>query len=285
MPSASPGHPNRGLDLSNRNGVVIRAFRARTDATVDARAHAFVAASEQETVFGLFPSPRAAIDKLLKRASRHYRGADALLRAIIKRYQESAEELWPAMLVAAFHHTICKFALREARKDQNRVPFDDVHDIAIASLLEGARSFAKPDEIVAIPCLLCREMKRRTKAALKKERLSHARAEQTEAFEDETFEPLEDRDPLERALEIHQLSAELRARVLAYVESWDGKPPSERTLVTILRSDLGPADQERLYQRVKRRRARLVDDGADPETLPPWWREITNPNEDGRRRR
>ncbi len=284
MPSARPCHPNRGLDLSDRNGVVIRAFRARTDATVDARAHAFVAASAQETVFGLFPSPRAAIDELLARARDHYRGADALLRAIIKQYRGSREELWPAMLVRSFHHTVCEFALREARKD--RVPFDDVHETAIAALLEGARSLANADEIVAIPHRLRLEMERRTRRALKKDRCSRARDEQVEPFDDERLETGDEGpSPLETLLEVHHLSPEFRARVLAYAESWDGKMPSHRQLVSILRSDLAQNDQERLYQRLKQRRARELASGVHPDTLPPWWRAITDPNEDGRRRR
>ncbi len=266
MPSARPCHPNRGLDLSDRNGVVIRAFRARTDATVDARAHAFVAASAQETVFGLFPSPRAAIDELLARARDHYRGADALLRAIIKQYRGSREELWPAMLVRSFHHTVCEFA--------------------IAALLEGARSLANADEIVAIPHRLRLEMERRTRRALKKDRCSRARDEQVEPFDDERLETGDEGpSPLETLLEVHHLSPEFRARVLAYAESWDGKMPSHRQLVSILRSDLAQNDQERLYQRLKQRRARELASGVHPDTLPPWWRAITDPNEDGRRRR
>jgi hypothetical protein len=263
---------------------VIRVFRARTEATIDARAHAFVAASEQETVFGLFPSPRAAIDELLARAEDHYRGADALLRAIIKQYLGTREELWPAMLVRAFHHTLCELALKEARKD--RVPFDDVHEIATISLLEGARSFEKLDEIVALPLRLRLEMQRRTRRALKKERCSRARDEQVEPFDDERLETGEEVSmPLETLLEVHQLSPELRARVLAYARSWNGKMPSNRELVSILRSDLARNDQERLYQRLKQRRARELASGAHPDSLPPWWQAITNPNEDERRRR
>jgi hypothetical protein len=264
--------------------VVIRAFRARTDATVERRAHAFVEASTDVPVFGLFPSPRAAIDELLARAKNHYRGADALLRAIIKQYQGSREELWPAMLVRSFHHTLCELALEEARKDS--LPFDDVHEVAIISLLEGARSLKRLDEIVRLPLLLRLEMERRTRRALRKHRHSQARDEQVDPFDDEMPETGDAvPSPLESLLEAHQLSPELRARVLAYAASWDGKAPSHRQLVSILRSDLAPGDQERLYQRVKQRRARELASGAHPDSLPPWWRAITDSNEDGRRRR
>ena len=284
MPSARSRHPNGGHELSNRNGVVIRVFRARMEAAVERRAHAFIAASKYAPVFGLFPSPRAAIDELLARAKDHYRGADALLRAIITRYQGSGEELWPAMLVRSFHHKVCEFALALTRTDP--IEFDDAHELAITSLLEGARSFARPDEIVAIPFRLCLEMERRARRALKKDRRSRARDEQTEPFEDETCETREEvLNPLESLLEAHQLSPELRARVLAYAGSWDGKAPSPRAVVSILRPDLAPDDQERLYQRLKQRRARELASGAHPDSLPPWWRAITDPNEDGRRRR
>jgi hypothetical protein len=284
MSSVHSSYPNRRPGLADRNGVVIRRFRSLTRGTVERRAHAFVAASAHEPVFGLFPSPRAAIDELLARAKNHYRGADALLRAIIKRYQRSPEELWPAMLVLSFHHMLCEFALKEARKDG--LLFDDVHEIAIISLLEGARSFKRVEEIARLPFLLRLEMQRRTRRALRKNRHSRARDGQVDPFDDENLETGEEvPDPLESLLEVHKLSPEFRARVLAYAESWDGRAPSHRQLVSILRSDLAQDDQERLYQRIKQRRARELASGVHPDSLPPWWRAITDPNEDGRRRR
>ena len=260
---------------------MISRLRALTRATVERRAGAFFAASAREPVFGLFPSPLAAIDGLLARAKDHYRGADALLRAIIKHYQASRDELWPAMLVLPFHHKICDLALALKRTDG--IEFDDAHELAVMSLLEGARSFEKPDEIVLLPLRLRLEMERRAKRALKKARLARARTDQTESFEDTAAE--ETLNPLEGLLEVYQLSPELRARVLAYAESWSGKAPSHRELVSILRSDLAQDDQERLYQRIKQRRARELAGGVHPDSLPPWWRAITDPNEDGRRRR
>jgi hypothetical protein len=96
---------------------------------------------------------------------------------------------------------------------------------------------------------------------------------------EETPHPLDD-----EALELEAMSEGLGTRVGAALSVLDEKEPSLRRFTRALRPDLAPEEQERLYQRLKRRYARQREGGGDATTLPPWWRAITDPKEDERRR-
>jgi hypothetical protein len=271
-------------------------FRARMVARL-ARPDAIathLAASSNEPILGLFATPLAAIDSLLglkvARAHFHGRGADALLRAIIRQYQSSSSDVWPTMLIVAFYPAINRLWKRIRTDHHER---EDLHELVLDAFLSGARALRRIGDVVYIPVRLRRAMEarafREVKDAIAERALTHDLV--TEALdrgrvepfaggrEEETPHPLDD-----ELLELEAMGAGLGSRVDAALSVLDEKEPSLRRLTRALRPDLPPDEQERLYQRLKRRYARKRERGVDARTLPPWWRSITDPKEDERRR-
>jgi hypothetical protein len=253
----------------------------------------FVAAGLEEPVLGLFATPLAAIDSLLglkvARAQFHGRGADALLRAIIRQYQSGTRDLWPTMLVVAFYPAILRL-WRRIRTDSHDL--DELHELVLDAFLSGARSLRRIGEITYIPKRLRKAMEGRAFAEVKGACADRALTRDlvTEALDRGRIEPFaggraeETPHAIDEVFELEAMGEGLGPRVGAALSVLDEKEPSLRRLTRALRPDLSADDQERLYQRLKRRYARQRADGADATTLPPWWRAITDPNEDGRRR-
>jgi hypothetical protein len=260
----------------------------RADAVVT-----YASAGAAEPVLALFGTPLAAIDSLLgikvARAKFHGRGADALLRAIIRRYQTSHDDLWPAMLLVAFYPAILRLWNRIRTGSHDR---DELHELVIDAFLSGARSLKRIDDIVYIPVRLRREMERRAftevKGACEDRALTHQLV--TEALDRGRVEPFaggreeEMPHPVEESLELEAMATGLGAVAGRTLAALDAKDPSLRELTRALRPDLSGEEQERLYQRLKRRYARKRARGVNAQSLPPWWRAITDPKEDRRGR-
>ncbi len=253
----------------------------------------YLAAGHEEPVLALFAGPLAAIDALLgikvARAKFHGRGADALLRAIIRRYQASRDDLWPSMLLVAFYPAILRLWNRIRTGSHDR---EELHELVIDAFLSGARSLKRIDDIVYIPVRLRREMERRAFTEVKGACEDRALTQQlvTEALDRGRIEPFaggreeETPHPIDESLELEAMAIGLGAGAGRTLAALDAKDPSLRHLTRALRPDLSGEEQERLYQRLKRRYARKRLRGANPRSLPPWWRAITDPKEDKRGR-
>jgi hypothetical protein len=254
----------------------------------------FAAAGAREPVLGLFATPLAAIDSLLglkvARAQYHGRGADALLRAIIREYQRGSAELWPTMLIVAFYPAILRL-WRRIRTDSHE--FDELRDLVVEAFLAGARSLRRIDDVTLIPVRLRTEMERRAFTEVKDTCADRALTNDlvTEALDRGRIEPFvagraeATPHPADEVLEIEEMTEALIASAPAALAVMHAREPSLRRLARVMRPDLAPADQERLYQRIKRRHLRLREEGVDGSKLPPWWRALTDPKEDERRRR
>ena len=282
--------------------MTLAGFRAQLIARLGRRdaVAAYVAAGLEEPVLALFGTPLAAIDSLLgikvARAQFHGRGADALLRAIIRLYQSGAglprhgtRDVWPTMLVVAFYPAILRL-WRRIRTDSHER--EELHEIVLDAFLSGARSLPRIGEIVYIPKRLRREMERRAFAEVKGACADRALTRElvTEALDRGRIEPFaggrseETPFAIDESFDLEAMSEGLGPRMGATLTVLDAKEPSFRLLTRALRPDLPADEQERLYQRLKRRYARQRVDGVDARSLPPWWRAITDPKEDGRRR-
>jgi hypothetical protein len=270
-----------------RDRLVTRLGHRRSIAT-------FVAAGSREPVLGLFATPLAAIDSLLglkiARAQYHGRGADALLRAIISEYQAGNVDLWPTMLVVAFYPAILRL-WRRIRTDSHE--FDELRDLVVESFLSGARALRRVRDVTLIPVRLRTEMERRAFAEVKETCADRSLTRDlvTEALDRGRIEPFvagrSEATPhhADEVLELEEMTEALVASAPGALTVMNAPEPSLRQLTRALRPDLTPADQERLYQRIKRRYLRHRTDGVDATSLPPWWRALTDPKEDERRRR
>jgi hypothetical protein len=236
-------------------------------------------------VLGLFPTPLAAIDALLglkiARAQYHGRGADALLRDIVGAYQAGTDDLWPAMLIVAFYPAILRL-WRRIRTDSH--DFDELRDLVIEAFLSGARSLRRIGDVTFIPVRLRTEMERRAFAEVKDTCADRTLTNDlvTEALDRGRIEPFVggrgEATPhaIDDALEIEAMTEALLASAPEALAVMDERQPSLRRLTQVLRPDLTPEDQERLYQCIKRRRLRQRAGGAEASSLAPWWEALMN---------
>jgi hypothetical protein len=242
------------------------------------------AGQTREPVLGLFATPLAAIDALLGLR-------DALLRATIREYQSGRSDVWPTMLVVAFYPAINRLSRRIQRFGSHEP--EEIRAFVIESFLSGARSLRRINDVAMIPVRLKTRMVRRAVDEAKGRHADRTLTSElvTEAFDRGRIEPfaagrpVATPHPADEVLDIEAMTEALVAGAPAAFAAMDDEEPSLRRLTRVLRPDLAPADQERLYQRIKRRYLRQRADGADASSLPPWWRVLTDPKEDERRRR
>jgi hypothetical protein len=262
-------------------------FLHRLEDKVGVRQYRKVAA--HDVVLGLFATPVEALDEMLglevARAHANFRAADALLRAILKQHRVAKHDLWSTMLVLAFFPAISDLA-RRARsfvhdEDERRV-------LIIEGFLDGAAQLKPLDTVDRIPMRLCQGMRRHAFREIYN-RVAERRVLRelvTAAFDRRRIEPFvrgrseAQAHPIEDGLSVEKMIEILAKNAPAALEVLQSEEPSLRALTRALRPDLSPPEQERLYQRWKRRYARAAERG-ELESLPPWWEAITQPEQEG----
>lgn len=223
---------------------------------------AFEAGRAQQAVLAEYPDVAGVLAALADDREETYPRRDALTRALLLRHRANRQALWASMLLVAYYPMLSRLRYRLV---SDTVPRDELDQVVLAAFLAAAGEMPLGDEVDRLAMRLRQRTERQVFAYLRKERELGPAVEDAEELAEDGADGLQAPRPPGSEEELLDL-----ALLLERAEQ-EGVPKASLEVVaaTVLRRQrlrdyverMAPRDEverERLYQRLKRQRTRVL---------------------------